>query len=163
MTSGRGGSLTFSNKQQSRGERWGKWTALQLRCRIRASRRHFPKKTRNGISRCFYLFVSSFSQKITRKLPLEGTNTESSFESFNLELMSTLPDFWKFGETSFSKVTRSQPNKSHLRIMGSVQQKKGLNGVMAFTANHQNFGYLVRIMVNIIVNDVNHYVNCPIA
>ena len=40
----------------------------------------FLKKTRNSISRCFYLFVSSFSQKITRKLPLEGTNTESSFE-----------------------------------------------------------------------------------
>ena len=31
--------------------------------------------------------------------------------------------------------------------------------MMAFTAKHQNFGYLVRIMVNIIVNDVNHYVH----
>ena len=31
--------------------------------------------------------------------------------------------------------------------------------MMAFTAKHQNFGYLVRIMANIIVNDVNHYVH----
>ena len=30
---------------------------------------------------------------------------------------------------------------------------------MAFTANHQNFGYLVRIMANIIVDNVNHYVH----
>ena len=73
--------------------------------------------------------------------------------------MSTLPDFSKFGETSFSKGTRSQPNKSHLRIMGSAQQKEGLNGVMAFTAKHQNFCYIVGIMVNIIVNNVNHYVH----
>ena len=36
---------------------------------------------------------------------------------------------------SFSKATRSKPNNSYLRIMGSLWQKEGLHGVMVFTAN----------------------------
>ena len=53
MTSERGGNLTFriNNSYQfnifllGRGERWGKWTGLQLRCEIRASRRHSPENS----------------------------------------------------------------------------------------------------------------------
>ena len=38
----------------------------------------------------------------------------------NLVLMLALPDFSKFRKISFFKATRSKPNKSHLRIMGSL-------------------------------------------
>ena len=60
-------SYQFNIFLLGRGERWGKWTGLQLRCEICASRRHSPENSQwysPLISHLCFLFSSDNYKKI---------------------------------------------------------------------------------------------------